>query len=1098
MLIYIKGLGQMVMKELYEKSLNAIFSDLRKKNRKFIVFFKGFPAKFYESLDASAYFGLKENRYNNEQGYIDGKGLLEEKNNLMVKFLTASESGMWGYYEEFITLCESLVHIKDIFNGDIYIVNNNLFDKYYFLDLEQKVKEKLWSYFNQEENVIHTSIEAETKLFSNALKYNESDYVFSYINKHVDEGIKEIDFFPSNEILFSEMDSGYSPIFVNDHRFELLKNEIQNGKSIDKVNIAIEKEEDKRKVSAIYTIAASLSLPIIVSYNNKFSEIDSGDNEAYLHLLKKYWGEASEYRQLKFYENPEVTSELLEISQGQIVNDIIQQSVKALKNDETYRDIFITSPTGSGKSLLFQIPAIHLAEQLKAVTIVITPLIALMQDQVENLEKKHKINFATFINSDIPFQERERRIYGIKNEDYSIVYISPEFFLANTLSAIIGERQIGLLVIDEAHLVTTWGRDFRADYWFLGDYVEKQRRSDRYYPILCLTATAVYLGNDDVVFETVSSLNLRNYKLYLGNVRRDDLLFNNVYFAKNEVNGSNDEFKLSKTVERIEQFYNKKIKSIIYCPYTSQVEEIYNALPDHIKHSVGKYYGSLDKYEKEHSYENFREGKYVTMICTKAFGMGVDISNIEIVYHYAPTGNLADYVQEIGRAARKEGLQGVAMTDFTDKDMKYIRMLHGLSNIKHYQLKEMISKIYNIHKEKNSRNFLISTDAFSYLFANDDIENKVKNGLLLISKDLEEKSSFPVLIVRPKSMFTKNFINVPNEIEEQFLHEFGAFAKKVNNIRPRIIPTSNNRASDTLVYNTGIIYEMNMSQLWEQRFNELTFPQFKWKFFNGELMKYEDNHVISPRVNIVIHYEQGFAEVSEMLKNNIKVISSIMARLKSSGQFFTKMQFREAFNKSLTENNKNKELSNLILDSFVADPGRNIGFNQNSDPLKFIQARKAQGRDETEFRIMNSNYTKLLPYFTRLLAQSTPNMNDTTFCTYIPLGRGSKQHDMIQLAIFLELFSLASYEVIGGRNMEIFLRVNDPAKLRKISEGNYRNAILTDIEKKRKRSEKILANFLKANFSDQERWDIIEDYFLGREESVSHAIGIDIEDLQTI
>lgn len=87
--------------------------------------------------------------------------------------------------------------------------------------------------------------------------------------------------------------------------------------------------------------------------------------------------------------------------------------------------------------------------------------------------------------------------------------------------------------------------------------------------------------------------------------------------------------------------------------------------------------------------------------------MGVDISDIDLVYHYAPTGNLADYVQEIGRAARKKSIKGIAMTDFTDKDLKYIRMLNGLSNIRHYQLKEMIRKLYQIHKDKKSRNFLV-------------------------------------------------------------------------------------------------------------------------------------------------------------------------------------------------------------------------------------------------------------------------------------------------------------------------------------------------------------------------------------------------------
>lgn len=1090
----------MSISDTYRNRVNDIYNNLSMKSGKCIVFFKGFSAAFYKELAAFTYFGLKDSQYTNSLGYIDANKLAAAKNDLMIRFLTNSESFLWGYYEEFLVLTESLVHIKESFNGDIYIIINNLFEDYYFIDIEEDIKEKLWDYHNSDDLQLNPVIDAYTMLYSNILKYNEGQYGLSYMNKHIDEGIEEIPFYDSVELSVLEPIDGYTPYFVNDFRFELLKNDVQHGRIIGNVQIIIEKEEDKNKVGQLQYLAAELGLPLAISFKNNFNEEEANRSDIYLPLLRDYWGPSSEFRQLKFYKNPEVSTELVDISQGQIICDIIQQSEKALRGDDTYRDIFITSPTGSGKSLLFQLPAIHLAtNHAKAVTIVITPLIALMQDQVESMQNEHNISFATFINSDIPFQERERRIYGIKNCEYSIIYVSPEFFLSHSLVGVIGDRPIGLLVIDEAHLVTTWGRDFRVDYWYLGDYVEKQRKSQNFsFPILCLTATAVYLGNDDVVYDTVSSLNLRNHKLYLGNVRRDDILFDIRYFNKNQINGNVDNFKIDKTIEQIEKFHSQGTKSIVYCPYASQVEEIYDALPKPRQSTVGKYYGKLDKYEKESSYENFKLGIYTTMICTKAFGMGVDISDIEVVYHYAPTGNLADYVQEIGREARRVDLQGIAMTDFTDKDMKYIRMLYGLSNIKHYQLKEMISKIYNIYKEKGNRNFLVSTEAFSYLFSEEDLENKVKNGLLLISKDLEAKLKFPVLIVRPKSMFTKNFINVPDEIQEEFLREYHSFVKKVKDVKPRIIPSVNKRASDTLVYNLGTIYEMNMSMLWEQRFNDLTFAQFKWKFFNGELLQFSKEQTISPRINVIIHYEKSFAEVSETLKRNLQMISSIMANFKSSGKFFTKKQFREVFHNRLGSSGKNKELANLILDNFIADISQNIGFNQNLNPLKFIQARKAQGRDETEYRVMNSNYTRLLPYFTRLLEQSHPNMDEKTFSTYIPLGRGNKQHDLVQLAIYLELFGLASYEIIGGKNIEIFLRVNDPAKLRKIVEGNYRNHILTDIEKKRKRSEKLLASFLRSQLSNQQRWDVIEDYFLGREENVSHMLGIEVEDTQLV
>ena len=139
---------------------------------------------------------------------------------------------------------------------------------------------------------------------------------------------------------------------------------------------------------------------------------------------------------------------------------------------------------------------------------------------------------------------------------------------------------------------------------------------------------------------------------------------------------------------------------------------------------------------------------------------------------FAPTGNLADYVQEIGRVARDPKIIGHAITDYTSNDLKYVRMLYGMSGMKQYQLKEMIRKLYFLYREKRNRNMLISPEVFSYLFNDDDIENRVKSGLLLISKDFEQKYTFNVINVRPKSMFTKNYVCVPYEIENVF-KEYG-------------------------------------------------------------------------------------------------------------------------------------------------------------------------------------------------------------------------------------------------------------------------------------------------------------------------------------
>ena len=138
-----------------------------------------------------------------------------------------------------------------------------------------------------------------------------------------------------------------------------------------------------------------------------------------------------------------------------------------------YRDVFVTASTGAGKSAMFQISAIYLAEEYNLFTIVISPLIGLMKDQVYNLELLN-YKYARTINSDISPIHKQEIINDIADYKCHILYISPVSLLSRSdLEQIIGDRTLGLMVIDEAHIVTTWGKQFRPDYWYLGDHLRK-------------------------------------------------------------------------------------------------------------------------------------------------------------------------------------------------------------------------------------------------------------------------------------------------------------------------------------------------------------------------------------------------------------------------------------------------------------------------------------------------------------------------------------------------------------------------------------------------------------------------------------------------
>ena len=129
-------------------------------------------------------------------------------------------------------------------------------------------------------------------------------------------------------------------------------------------------------------------------------------------------------------------------------------------------------------------------------------------------------------------------------------------------------------------------------------------------------------------------------------------------------------------------------------------------------------------------------------------------------------------------------------------------------------------------------------------------------------------------------------------------------------------------------------------------------------------------------------------------------------------------------------------------------------------------------------------------YLTRQMSQCSPSGDSHKYAAYIAIERGGRKTDILNLAILLELFKLATYEVIGGKNMEIFVRINEPEKIKYLSNGNYRNQVLADTEKKRKKSQEVLFHFMMSNLDDEQRWDVIENYFIGNEDYVETILGI--------
>lgn len=245
-----------------------------------------------------------------------------------------------------------------------------------------------------------------------------------------------------------------------------------------------------------------------------------------------------------------------------------------------------------------------------------------------------------------------------------------------------------MIVIDEAHIVTTWGKQFRPDYWYLGDHIKRLRKNQlekkgRAFVIATFTATAIYHGLEDMYSETINSLHMLNPITYLGYVKRNDITIEIETTQKNQKGRT--EYELNK-LETIEKIIKRAIitnkKTLIYFPTVALINRCYEYLrARHMIDQVAKYHGSLNNDEKTENYEKFLNKEKLVMLATKAFGMGIDINDIELVVHFAPTGNVCDYVQEIGRAARREDINGEAYYQYNTSDFKHINRLHGIISL---------------------------------------------------------------------------------------------------------------------------------------------------------------------------------------------------------------------------------------------------------------------------------------------------------------------------------------------------------------------------------------------------------------------------------
>ncbi len=1037
-----------------------------------VIVLKGFSVETYKDLKTIYNHIEPDNIFDS-----NGKIILQELNNSLFSIIgTLSQikegSQKLMLFESFILVSKNLN--LDSLKLNFHIIFNNVVDVY-----ENPTTETIQDYEKLiDKNLLLPDNDLISIFYSSCSTFGENQYV-EYVDGLEDEYpqlkyiplIDNYEFPQTKPTSLSELPKEAKLITVSHFNFTLLKFDLLKSVNCKETIYTID-ETSSVNTFAKKQLSIFNSFLKLIGCNTTFLIIDNRLTNTVrpqlTKLLKQFWN-SDNFRSLQFYNDPDVSKELVSISQGDIVETIVQQCEKGLTKQAVLSDVFLTAPTGAGKSLLYQLPAIFIAEQFNALTIVISPLIALMKDQVVGL-KQRGYNSVVCINSELSLVDREVEIEKIKNGETHILYLSPELLLSYDLSMFLGDRKLGLLVIDEAHLVTTWGRDFRVDYWYLGNFIRKIRKyTEHKFSVLAVTATAVYDPNgvNDMVFETLDSLSMDPVIKYLGKVRRDDIKFD---IKEVQIQSGHEEQKIKLTSSRISEYIKRNDKTIIYCPWTRQIGPIRDQLPKEEKDLVQVYYGNLDSANKEESYQRFRNGLSRAMISTKAFGMGVDIDDITVVYHHAPSGHLADYVQEIGRLARRSDLTGIAAIDFNKKDLKFTKILFGLSSIKQYQVAMVLDKLSKIYKIKKSRNMLVSVDDFEYIFNFDnvDVEQKVKSALLLLEKDLLNKYRYNVLIVRPKSLFSSAYIKVSNEHLPIFLNKYGNYLKPISSAR---VESKGQK-----------VFIIQLDKLWEDMFFKKSFPIVKKEYFDGKLFNEEIPYKPQLRINYFLNND-----VNESFNNLTSYFDIIQRCFSQMSGFFTKNEFISKLKSDATtiylglDNLFIKRLADLIL-SIYSDPGKPDKFNRMNIPADcFLQSRRVD--HEYEYRIISKAYPKvrgmLRQTFYNVFKEHPDKLEQTIFISTDTIG--NKNRSLIRLAYILQTFNIGTYEMAGGEVPAIFIRINDPVKINWLARNDYENEILKGVEARQKISVKIMEHFFTTKMDDNKRWLFIEDFFLGKQ-----------------
>ncbi len=307
------------------------------------------------------------------------------------------------------------------------------------------------------------------------------------------------------------------------------------------------------------------------------------------------------------------------------------------------KDVVAIMPTGAGKSICFQVPAILFS----GITIVVSPLISLMKDQVSSL---NQIGIkAAFINSSLTMNQTIKALENAKNGVYKIIYVAPERLLTDSFIEFAMDADISMVTIDEAHCISQWGQDFRPSYTRINEFIERLKTR----PVVsCFTATATGRVQEDIA----KQLCLSNYEFLITGFDRKNLYFQveKPQKKKNALLGFLED--------------KKEQSGIVYCSTRKDVESVAEFLVQN-GYDAKPYHAGLSDIDRHNNQDDFIFDRTSIIVATNAFGMGIDKSNVTFVVHYNMPRDMESYYQEAGRAGR-DGSESICVIFYGDRDLQ--------------------------------------------------------------------------------------------------------------------------------------------------------------------------------------------------------------------------------------------------------------------------------------------------------------------------------------------------------------------------------------------------------------------------------------------